>query len=73
MCNRALACLGLASVLVLCVIGAGCDSPSKPTALAVSAIAPSVGAISGATGVTILGMGFRVGATVSFGDVATPL
>ena len=69
--TRVLACSGLAGVLIECAMGAGCGSPSKPTALAVSAIAPSVGATSGATKVTISGIGFQTGATVSFGGTVT--
>lgn len=43
---------------------------AQPPALAVTAIAPSSGSISGGTAVTITGTGFAAGVTVSFGGTA---
>jgi len=73
MSKRVVASTRVAGVLVLWALSAACDGPSTvPTALTVSEIAPSIGATGGATRVTITGVGFQWGATVSFGDTATP-
>jgi len=61
----------LASVVAVLLFSAACDStPGGPTGLSVSSVSPNSGDTTGATRVTLAGVGFRSGATVSFDGVA---
>jgi hypothetical protein len=57
--------------MAVLVLSAACDdTPGRPTGLSVSSLSPNTGETTGATRVTLAGVGFRSGATVSFGGVA---
>ena len=61
----------LASVMAVLLLSAACDrSPGQPSSLSVSSLSPNTGDTTGATRVTLTGVGFRSGASVSFDGVA---
>jgi len=59
----------LLGLLGLCAASAGCDGPTQPSSISVTAVSPGTGSILGGTQVTISGAGFKAGATVQFGGV----
>jgi hypothetical protein len=59
----------LVGLLGLCAASAGCDGPTQPSSISITAVSPSVGSTLGQTPVTISGVGFKAGATVQFGGV----
>jgi hypothetical protein len=65
--------LGLAATAALAVLSASCDSPTNPgpvVELAIHSIAPRQGPATGGTDVTIRGVGFAAGATITIGGRA---
>lgn len=56
-------------LLAFCAASAGCDGPTQPSSMSITAVSPITGSILGGTQVTISGAGFKAGATVQFGGV----
>jgi hypothetical protein len=62
--------LSVLVTLAASIVAGSCGSPTQPTTLTVSSITPTSGTTLGGTRITIIGLNFAAGATVTIGGVA---